>query len=56
MKKRYLIDGNNLLHKIPKLSRNNNTDSRLTLALKVDRYFTGKILSVPLFLTDIERI
>ncbi|HPN37977.1 MAG TPA: NYN domain-containing protein [Melioribacteraceae bacterium] len=42
MKKRYLIDGNNLLHKIPKLSRNNNTDSRLTLALKVDRYFTGK--------------
>ncbi len=42
MKKRFLIDGNNLLHKIPTLSKNNDSDNRLSLALRLDSYFMGK--------------
>jgi predicted RNA-binding protein with PIN domain len=42
MKKHYIIDGNNLLHKIPKLSKNSIYDNRISLALKLDRYFAGK--------------
>ncbi len=45
MKKRYLIDGNNLLHKFPKNKLNSSIDDRIALALKIDNYFYSKNIS-----------
>ncbi len=42
MKRKILIDGNNLLHKIPKLSKNSTSDTRISLALKLDNYFAKR--------------
>ncbi len=51
--KHYLIDGNNLLHKvkdIKKLQKENPQNSREVLAHRIDRYFTSKKVKVTLHL------
>lgn len=51
MTKRFIIDGNNLIGKIPELKsipKSNRQQSREKLALMLDRYFTGKKTKVSL--------
>lgn len=53
MNRKYIIDGNNLIGKIPKLHsipKSNRQSARERLALILDRYFTGKKVKASLHL------
>jgi len=52
MRYKYFIDGNNLIHKIPALSiasKKNLYDTRINLALILDRYFIDKNVTCKVF-------
>ncbi len=52
MKNNYLLDGNNIIHKMPKLSKlakKQDQHTREKLAFLVDRYFANKNIKCTLF-------
>lgn len=55
MKKKYLIDGNNLLHKFPQSKIKGLNDERISLALKIDNYFYKKNISCTIVFDGFKR-
>ncbi len=52
MKNNYLIDGNNIIHKMPKLTKlakKNEQDTREKLTFLLDRYFINKNISCTVY-------